>query len=140
MLHTSLPFHEQIRLFVAISESVVSRQQSLRFLLEITWAAIAGLRGSQFRLPSTTPPALAHRAPSVLPRCSLDAPSMLPPKRPCSLSRTKTAISNPKFGVYIIYIYIHYTNPYIPLPTRRTPRFALERCTPSESWGVRLVG
>ena len=32
--------------------------------------------------------------------CSLDAPS----KRPCFLSRSKTAISIPKFGVYIIYI------------------------------------
>ena len=31
---------------------------------------------------------------------------MLPLKRPCSLSRTETAISNPKFGVYIIYIYM----------------------------------
>ncbi len=45
----------------------------------------------------------------VLPRCSLAArraPSVLPLKRPCSLHRTETAILNPKFGVYIIYIYI----------------------------------
>ncbi len=32
---------------------------------------------------------------------------MLPLKRPCSLSRTEMAISNPKFGVYIIYIYLY---------------------------------
>ncbi len=34
-------------------------------------------------------------------------PLLLPLKRPCSLSRTETAISNPKFGVYIIYIYVY---------------------------------
>ena len=48
-------------------------------------------------------------APSVLPLTPLlyhFAPSMLPLKRPCSLSRTETVISNPKFGVYIIYIHI----------------------------------
>jgi len=33
------------------------------------------------------------------------APSLLPLKRPCSLSRSKTATTNPKFGVYIVYIY-----------------------------------
>ena len=38
---------------------------------------------------------------SVLPL----APSVLPLKRPCSLSRTEPATINPKFGVYIIYIY-----------------------------------
>ena len=53
------------------------------------------------------PPCLAL-APSllpcspVLPRCSPNTPSVLPLKRPCSLSRTETAIPNPKFGVYII--------------------------------------
>ena len=36
MLYTSHPFHAQIRLFVVMSESVASRQQSLRFLLQIT--------------------------------------------------------------------------------------------------------
>ena len=35
------------------------------------------------------------------------APSMLSLKQPCSLFRTETAIPNPKFGVYIIYIYIY---------------------------------
>ena len=40
-------------------------------------------------------------APLILPR----APSVFPLKRPCSLSRPGTAISDPKFGVYIIYIY-----------------------------------
>ena len=32
------------------------------------------------------------------------APSLLPLKRPCFLSRPGRAISNPKFGVYIIHI------------------------------------
>lgn len=41
--------------------------------------------------------------PSVLPL----ALSLLPLKRLCSLSRTETAIPNPKFGVYVIYIYIY---------------------------------
>ena len=41
-------------------------------------------------------------APLLLPR----APLLLPLKRPCSLSRPGTAISNPKFGVYIVYIYL----------------------------------
>lgn len=36
---------------------------------------------------------------------SLDAPLVLPLKRPCSLSRTKGAITDPKFGVYMKYIY-----------------------------------
>ncbi len=69
-------------------------------------------------LPSCSPCSLgAPPAPSVLPLCSLCAPSVLPPappvlppKRPCSLSRSKTAIPNPKFGVYIIYIYIPYVS------------------------------
>ena len=39
--------------------------------------------------------------------CSPRAPSMLPLKRPCSLSRPRTAGRNPKFGVYIMYIYIY---------------------------------
>ncbi len=45
--------------------------------------------------------------------CSLKARSLLPLalpllplKRPCSLSMTERAIDNPKFGVYIMYIYI----------------------------------
>lgn len=46
-------------------------------------------------------PSLLPLAPSLLPR----APSVLPLKRPCSLSRPGTAILDPKFGVYIIYIY-----------------------------------
>ena len=67
-------------------------------------------------------------APSVLPRCSLNAPSLrplarsvLPLKRPCSLSRSGTVIPNPKFGVYIIYIYIHISLPLLrtsKIPTR----------------------
>lgn len=32
------------------------------------------------------------------------APSVLPLKPPCSLSRIEMAIPNPKFGLYIIYI------------------------------------
>ena len=47
-------------------------------------------------------PSMLPRAPSLLPL----APSVLALKRPCSLSRPGTAIPNPKFGVYIIYIYI----------------------------------
>ena len=42
---------------------------------------------------------------SLTPSCSLSTPSLLPLKRPCSLSRPETAISNPKFGVDIVYIY-----------------------------------
>ena len=43
----------------------------------------------------------------VLPRAPsmLGAPSVLPLKRPCSLSRSGRVICNPKFGVYITYIY-----------------------------------
>ena len=54
-------------------------------------------------LPLYGPPApsLLSPAPSLLPR----APSVLPLKRPCSLSRPGTAILNPKFAVYIIYIF-----------------------------------
>ena len=61
-------------------------------------------------------PSLLSPAPSLLPR----APSVLPLKWPCSLSRPGTAILNPKFGVYIIYIYIyitkHISSEYWPLP------------------------
>lgn len=63
------------------------------------------LRGYLFRLPFT--------APLCSPPCSLDAhslrplaPSLLSLKRLCSLSRPGTVIVNPKFGVYIIDIYI----------------------------------
>ena len=48
------------------------------------------------------------------PSCSPDAPllrpfapSLLPLKRPCSLSQPEMATLDPKFGVYIIYIYIY---------------------------------
>ena len=37
--------------------------------------------------------------------CSLIAPSVLPLKRLCSLSKTEVVIENLKFGVCIIYIY-----------------------------------
>jgi hypothetical protein len=65
---------------------------------------------SQFRLPPAARPAPPHRslfAPSVLPPAPSVlplAPLLLPLKRPCSLSRPGTAIVNPKFGVYILYI------------------------------------
>ena len=62
-------------------------------------AAQAEYQGTHFRLPSAAP----LHCPIVLPL----APSVLPLKRPCSLSRPGTAISNPKFGVYIIYA-LHY--------------------------------
>ena len=51
-------------------------------------------------------------APSMLPFAPLlrlHAPLLLPLKRSCSLSRTKTTISNLKFEINIIYIYIIYT-------------------------------
>ena len=51
---------------------------------------------------------LRPRAPSMLAR----APSLLPLKRPCSLSRSDTAIPNLKVGVHIIHIYIYVT--YVP--------------------------
>ncbi len=53
-------------------------------------------------------PALPYIAPPCSPHGSLAAPpSLLPLKRPCPLSWTKTAIPNSKFGVYIMYIYIY---------------------------------
>ena len=66
--------------------------------------------------PSLLPltPFMLPPAPScslLLPRCSLAAPSLLPLKRLCSLSRTKRAITDPKFGVFIIYIYIYIMYP-----------------------------
>jgi len=75
--------------------------------------------GIHFRLPPTTLlhcrivrflvlPQCSPCSPSALP-CALSAPSVLPLKQPCSPSRPKKAITNPKFGVYIIYIYIIYT-------------------------------
>jgi len=42
------------------------------------------------------------------------APSLLPLKRPCSLSRSKKVIPNPKFGVYI---YPYTNDKHHPLPT-----------------------
>ena len=78
-----------------------------------TRAAWAEGWGTHLRLPPTAPLhclIVVPFAPSLLPPlplappCSPGAPSLLPLKRPCSLSRTETAISNPKFGVYIIYI------------------------------------
>ena len=71
------------------------------------------------RLPATNSGSLVMRpftpfgAPSVLPLYSLRCPplhpralSVLPLKRLCSLSRPGTVMSNPKFGVYIVYIYV----------------------------------
>ncbi len=59
----------------------------------------------QAELPMCCAPSNAGFAPP----CSPHAPSLLPLKQPCSLSRTETAIPNPKFGMYIMYIY--YINP-----------------------------
>jgi len=61
-------------------------------------------------LPYIAPPC-SPMAPSPLP----PAPSLLPLKRPCPLSRTETAIPNPKFGVYIMYIYIYTSQQTSPL-------------------------
>ena len=74
-------------------------------------------RGSHFRLPPTAflycpiVPPLLPAAPLlrpftplcsfIAPPCSPSAPPVLPLKRPCSLSRSKTAILNPKFGNFI---------------------------------------
>ena len=55
--------------------------------------------------PTVLPPASPHSFDT--PPYSLNAPSLLPLKRPCSLSRTETVILDPKFGVYIIDIYIY---------------------------------
>lgn len=52
-------------------------------------------------LCSCAAPPCSLRTPRVLPH----APSVLPLKRPCSLTRLKRVVSNPKFGVYMIYIY-----------------------------------
>jgi len=78
--------------------------------MKLQIASITANLGSLLLRPFAPPD-----APSVLPRappCFLSAsllrplaPSLLPLKRPCSLSRTETAIPNPKFGVYIMYIY-----------------------------------
>ncbi len=62
-------------------------------------------RWSHFRLPPAAPLhclIVLPLAPSLLPL----APSLLPLKQLCSLSRTKTAIPDPQFGAYIMYIYI----------------------------------
>lgn len=45
---------------------------------------------------------------------SLPACSVLPLKRLCSFSRTETAVPNPKFGLYIAYIFIY-------IPTLHSP-------------------
>ena len=71
---------------------------------------------SQIRLRKEPEPLLSCCVPSArllrlsAPPCSLDAlllrslvPSLLPLKRPCSLSRPKIVILNPKFGLYNIY-------------------------------------
>lgn len=68
-------------------------------------------------------PSCSIAAPSVCPPGPLDAPSMFPRKRPCSLSRTKSAIPNPEFGVYVIVIYI-YIYGAVPLPK---PRMLIEK-------------
>lgn len=55
-------------------------------------------------LHQSFPPLLLSCAPSMLPRAPLAILFMLPLKRPCSLFQLKTAVGNPRFGVYIIYI------------------------------------
>ena len=61
-------------------------------------------RESHFRLPCAAP----LHCPMVLPlRCSLMLTRCSPLLPRCSLSRPGTAILDPKFGVYIIYIYTH---------------------------------
>ena len=75
------------------------------------------VRGSQFRLPPAVPlyypivlpltPSVLSLTPSVLslaPSLLSPTPSLLPLKQPYSPSRPGTAILNPKFGVYIIYV------------------------------------
>ena len=91
-----------------------SRQQAGLKVLRTMRAAQAEGQGIHFRLPSAAPlhcPIVLPFAPSMLPLApsvlSL-APSVLPLKRPCSLSRPGTAIPNPKFGVYIISIFMYW--------------------------------
>ena len=74
-------------------------------MLYVTRVAIADYEAANTGSSLYSPPSLPRYS-LVLPRCSPPAPPLLPLKRPCSLSRTETAIPNPKFGVYIIYIYI----------------------------------
>ena len=80
--------------------------------MEAAQAAIE--EGCSLRAPSCS--LVAPPTPSVL----LLAPSVLPLKRPCSLSRTETAITDPKFGVYIIY----YVQPSIRKAERPRSRLA----------------
>ena len=70
------------------------------------------LRGSQFRLPlcCALPPLCSLRCSLGAPLLRPLAPLLLPLKRPCSLFRPGMAIANPKFGVYIIHIYIESTD------------------------------
>ena len=76
------------------------------------WGSYNRVGCSQIRLSEEPEPLLLLRpyAPSVLPRCSLAAPFCsltAPSKAALLLSHPGRAIANPKFGVYIIYIYIY---------------------------------
>ncbi len=62
------------------------------------------------RLACSLLPRCSLKCSPLLPYCSLCSPSPLPHvpdlKRPCSRSGPKTEADDPKFGVYIIYIYL----------------------------------
>ena len=77
----------------------------LHYLIVLPLASLILSRASLLRLLAFS---MLFRAFSMLSRAfllRLLASSMLSLKRRCSLSRPGTAISDPKFGVYIIYIY-----------------------------------
>ena len=76
-------------------------------------AAVAGYGAVKSGFLEEPEPLLFCCAP-VLPRCSSGVPSVRPLapsvlflKRPCSLSRSKRMISEPKFEMYITYIENH---------------------------------
>jgi hypothetical protein len=85
-----------------------SRAQGSRFRLPcaVFMCCAPGLpRCSPCSPPAPLAPLILLLTPLSTPPLLPPAPSVLPLNRLCSLSRSKTEISNPKFGVDIIYIY-----------------------------------
>ena len=72
---------------------------------------------SPFQVAPCCAPSLPYSAPHP--------PSLLPLERPCSLSRSKTEIPNPRLGVYIIYMYTPISHITIPCPGKRWHPFFL---------------
>ena len=69
--------------------------------IKLKSAAVAGKAAVKSGSIEVPEPFLSCYAPSAPLLCPL-APSVLPLKRLCSLSRMETAIANPKFGVYTL--------------------------------------